>query len=164
MAQNVLFLCRTNSARSIIAEAVLNHLGGGRFRGHSAGNDPSGRVHPLAIEQLNRDGCETAGLRSKSWTEFSTRGAPRIDYVITLCDVMAFEACPIFPGRPVHAHWSITDPALVAGSIDEQRRAFHDALEAIGRRVQRFTGLPFESLDRHVLKGLVTGVGIEQTA
>ena len=101
MAQNVLFLCRTNSARSIIAEAVLNHLGGGHFRGHSAGNDPSGRVHALAIEQLNRDGCETGGLRSKSWTEFSTRGAPRIDYVITLCDVMAYEACPIFPGMPI---------------------------------------------------------------
>jgi arsenate reductase len=164
MVQNVLFLCRTNSARSIMAEALLNQLGGSRFRAYSAGNDPLGRVHPLAIEQLKRHGCDTTGVRSKAWTEFSSRGAPRLDYVITLCDVLAFEACPIFPGRPVHAHWSIADPVLVPGTAEEQRGAFLDAFTAIRRRVQRFTGLPFESVDRHALKGLVTGVGIEQTA
>jgi arsenate reductase len=164
MVQNVLFLCRANSARSIMAEALLNHLGGGRFRAYSAGNDPSGRVHPLAVELLNRHGCDTTGVRSKPWTEFSARGAPRLDYVITLCDVVAFEACPIFSGRPVHAHWSIADPSLAAGSIDDRRQAFLEALEAIRRRVQRFTALPFESVDRHALKALITGVGVEETA
>ena len=164
MLQNVLFLCRANSARSIMAEALLNTLGGGRFRAFSAGCEPSGRVHPLAVELLNRAGCDTRGVRSKGWSEFTGRHAPKIDFVITLCDETAYEACPIFPGRPVHAHWSFADPALVGGSDEQRRRAFLDTLAAIRRRVQEFTSLPFESVDRRALQGLVSRIGAAETA
>jgi arsenate reductase len=156
---HVLFICTGNSARSIIAEALLNGLGGGRFRAFSAGSQPLGRVNPLALEVLARNGIATDGLRSKSWDEFSRPGAPRIDFVITVCGNAAGEACPIFPGKPVSAHWGVPDPAAVEGSEDDRRAAFRATLEVMRRRVQRFTSLPFESTDKTALKGAMAEIG-----
>ena len=159
MATQVLFLCTRNSARSIMAEAMLNALGGGRFKAYSAGSEPLGRVHPLAIELLNRHGYDTTGARSKDWSEFTRANAPHLDYVISLCDESAEEGCPVFPGTPVRAHWPISDPAAVQGSADVQRRAFLESLGDLRRRVQRFTGLPFESIDARVMGSLVQEIG-----
>ena len=159
MVPTVLFLCTGNSARSIMAEVLLKSLGGGRFRAFSAGSHPKGRVHPLAIETLARQGYDTAGVRSKDWSEFSKAGAPAVDFVITLCDEAAGEPCPLFPGRAVRAHWGIDDPARVQGSAEDRRRAFRDALVAIRRRVQAFTGLPFESVDPRALQSLIAEIG-----
>ena len=156
---NVLFLCTANSARSIIAEALLNGLGGGRFRGYSAGSAPSGRVNPLAIEVLAKNGYSVQGVRSKDVGEFTRDGAPSVDFVITLCDTAAGESCPIFRGRPVQAHWGVKDPAAVEGSDAEKRRAFAEVLNVLRRRVQNFTGLPFESVDKLALKDLVHEIG-----
>lgn len=158
---NVLFLCTANSARSIMAESVLNALGGGRFRGYSAGSHPAGRVNPLAIELLARSGYPSDGLRSKGWDEFAQPGAPRIDFVITVCDNAAGEACPIFPGRPVAAHWGVPDPAAVEGSDEDRRAAFAAALASLRRRIQQFTSLPFDSVDRAALGGAVRAIGSE---
>jgi arsenate reductase len=157
---HVLFICTGNSARSIIAEALLNGLGGGRFRGFSAGSHPLGRVNPFALEVLARNGIDTEGLRSKSWEEFSRPGAPRIDFVITVCGNAAGEACPVFPGKPVSAHWGVPDPAAVEGADEDKRAAFRGTLEVMRRRVQRFTSLPFESTDRHALKGAMAEIGV----
>lgn len=143
----VLFLCTANSARSIMAESLLNALGGGRFHALSAGSHPSGRVNPLAIEVLQRGGYPVEGVRSKGWEEFGRQGVPPIDFVITVCDNAAHETCPIFPGRPVTAHWGVPDPAAVEGSEDEKRRAFERALSTLRRRVQQLTSLPFDSVD-----------------
>lgn len=156
---NVLFLCTGNSARSIIAESLLNGLGGGRFRAFSAGSHPAGKVNPRALEVLERGGYPTEGLRSKSWDEFTRPGAPPMDFVITVCGNAAGEACPAFPGKTVRAHWGLEDPAAVEGSDDERRRAFVQALGILRRRVQRFTSLPFESTDPRALRGAMEEIG-----
>ena len=156
---NVLFVCTGNSARSIMAEALLNALGGGRFRSSSAGSHPKGRIHPVALETLARNRIDTAGLRSKDWTEFTRSRAPRMDFGITLCDAAAGEPCPAFPGRFVRAHWGLPDPAAVDGSEQAEQAAFRDALSVLRRRIQRFTDLPFASLDRPVLESEVRAIG-----
>lgn len=156
---NVLFLCTANSARSIIAECLLNSLGGGRFRGFSAGSAPSGRVNPIAIEVLVQNGYSVSGVRSKDMDEFTRPGAPAMDFVITLCDSAAGESCPAFPGHPVRTHWSVMDPVAERGSDAERRRAFADVLGILRRRVQNFTSLPFESIDKIALKGMVHEIG-----
>ncbi len=158
----VLFLCTGNSARSILAESLLNALGGGRFRGLSAGSHPTGRVNPLAIEALARDGYQTLGARSKSWDEFSAVGAPRIDFVVTVCDNAATESCPVFPGHPTSAHWGVADPAAVEGSDDDKRRAFHATLGILRRRIQRFTSLPHDSVDRSALRNALHEIAEER--
>ena len=160
-AYNVLFVCTANSARSIMAEAALNTLGGGRFRAFSAGSDPTGRVHPIALEVLARAGYSTAGLHSKDWSAFARSRAPRLDFVITVCDKAAGEACPPFPGAPLPSHWSIPDPAAVEGTDAEKRRAFRDALRMLARRVQRFTSLPFDSVDKDALRGSIEEIGAD---
>ena len=156
---NVLFVCTGNSARSIMAEALLNAMGAGRFKAYSAGSHPRGRIHPAALETLARNRIDTMGLRSKDWTEFTRRGAPRMDFVITLCDAAAGEPCPAFPGRFVRAHWGLPDPAAVEGSEQAEQRAFLDALSILRRRIQRFTGLPFGSVDPMALEAQLAEIG-----
>jgi arsenate reductase len=143
---NVLFLCTGNTARSILAEAAMNHLSGGRFRAYSAGSHPKGQVNPFALELLAREHIPTEGLRSKSWDEFATPDAPVFDFVITVCDAAAAEQCPLWPGHPATAHWGVPDPAAVEGSDDVKRKAFRDAFEALRRRIERFASLPFGRL------------------
>jgi arsenate reductase len=144
--RNVLFLCTGNSARSILAEALLNAQANGRFRAFSAGSRPAGRVNPFALELLEERGIATAGLRSKSWDEFAAPDAPDLHYVFTVCDNAAGEACPFWPGHPVTAHWGIPDPATVEGSDDDQRRAFRIAFERLSARIGAFLRLPLETL------------------
>jgi protein-tyrosine-phosphatase len=157
---NVLFLCTGNSARSIMAEAILDALGGGRFRGFSAGSQPAGRVNPLALELLAKEGYPILGLRSKSWDEFAGPRSARVDFVITVCGNAA-QACPVFPGGPIAAHWDVADPAAVEGSDEEKRRAFAAAFGILRRRIQRFTGLPFESVDKVALRGAMREIAEE---
>lgn len=145
--RHVLFLCTGNSARSILGEALLNHVGGGRFRAHSAGSRPGGKVNPLALELLAAKGISTQGARSKSWSEFAAPGAPRLDIVITVCDSAAKEACPIWPGAPVNVHWGIEDPAAVQGSGARKRAAFREAYEILRERIARLVELPVATLD-----------------
>lgn len=145
---NVLFLCTGNSARSIIAEALLNSVGDGRFVAHSAGSHPTGVVNPTAIEELNRLRIPTDGLRSKGWEEFANPGAPEMNFVITVCDNAAGEVCPAWPGQPITAHWGMADPATVEGSDEAKRRAFHDVAVMMKRRIDIMRSLPLESLDR----------------
>lgn len=159
MTYNVLFLCTANSARSIIAESLLNALGGERFRAFSAGSHPSGRVNPHAIEVLAANGYPVSGVRSKGWDEFARPGARPIDFVITVCDAAAGETCPVFPGRPVTAHWGVPDPAAVTGSDEEKRRAFADVLVTLRRRVQTLTSLPFDSVDKIALRSQLREIG-----
>ena len=159
MRYNVLFLCTANSARSIMAEALLNSLGGARLRAYSAGSHASGRVNPLAIDALQRYGYRADGLRSKSWNEFTGDRAPSIDFVITVCDNAAAEVCPVFPGRPVAAHWGVPDPAAVEGTGDEKRAAFSAALTVLRRRVQQLTSLPFDSVDKIALRSALREIG-----
>jgi arsenate reductase len=135
---NVLFLCTGNSARSILAEAYLNFAGGGRFRAFSAGSHPGGTVNPLALELLREKGIPTSGLRSKSWDEFAKPDAPRLDFVFTVCDNAAGEVCPLWPGKPVKAHWGVPDPAAAHGSEAEKRRAFLDAFTLLSGRIDAF--------------------------
>ncbi len=144
---NVLFLCTGNSARSILAEALLNVLGNGRFRAYSAGSHPSGRVQPLAAELAERLGYPRAALRSKPWDEFAGADAPTMDMIITVCDNAAGEACPVWPGHPAIAHWGVADPAAVDGSDDVRRYAYMDALATLRRRVELLVALPVEKLD-----------------
>jgi protein-tyrosine-phosphatase len=139
--KSVLFLCTGNSARSILAEAYLNHAGRGRFRAYSAGSHPGGKVNPFALELLRERGLPTSAARSKSWDEFAGAGAPRMDFIFTVCDSAAAEVCPIWPGHPVTAHWGVPDPAAVEGSDEEKRRAFREAFAALSRRVDLFLGL-----------------------
>jgi arsenate reductase len=140
--QTVLFLCTGNSARSVMAEALLNVRSKGRFRAYSAGSHPAGKVNPFAVELVEKIGYPTAELRSKSWDEFAASGAPAIDFVITVCDNAAGEVCPIWPGKPTKAHWSFEDPAAVQGTDDEKRKAFHDIYLQIARRIDLFLALP----------------------
>ena len=145
---NVLFLCTGNSARSILAEALLNHKGKGRFKAYSAGSHPSGQPRPEALAQLVSAGISIEGLRSKSWDEFALPGAPEIDFVFTVCDNAASEQCPFWPGHPVTAHWGISDPAAVKGTPDEIAKAFRDALNILHRRIDLLLALPLPTLDR----------------
>jgi arsenate reductase len=153
----VLFLCTGNSARSILGEALLNDLGGGRFRGFSAGSQPKGAVHPMALAVLEAAGVAADDARSKSWDEFAGPDAPVMDFVITVCDSAAGEACPIWPGRPVTAHWGIADPAAVEG--EAQRAAFETALVLMRERVEALVNLPLESLDRAALAMRLREIG-----
>jgi protein-tyrosine-phosphatase len=156
---NVLFLCTGNSARSILAEAILNRLGAGRIHAFSAGSQPKGAVHPLALELLNEVGLSTAALRSKSWDEYAAPGAPPIDFVFTVCDSAAAETCPVWPGKPAIAHWGIPDPAAVTGPESERRRAFQAAYQALEARIKRFVALPLASLEPQALKAALAEIG-----
>lgn len=156
---NVLFLCTGNSARSILGEALLNHLGGGRFKGFSAGSHPKGSVHPRALQMLAEAGVDTTGVRSKSWDEFAGPGAPQMDFVFTVCDNAAGEACPIWPGHPMTAHWGIEDPATVMGSEHAQRAAFEDALKFMRNRISAFVSLPLKSIDAMSLSSKLRSIG-----
>ena len=149
---NVLILCTGNSARSILGEALVNRLGRGNFSGFSAGSTPKGAVHPLALQLLQKLQLPTSGLRSKSWDEFAAPGAPPLDFIITVCDNAAGEMCPVWPGRPITAHWGIPDPAAAEGTDAEQRAAFQRAYDELERRIGAFTSLPIESLDRAQLQ------------
>src|SRR5215471_4404422 len=156
---NVLFLCTGNSARSILAEAILNHRGAPTFRGFSAGSRPTGRVNPYALEQLEAAGLPAAGARSKSWEEFAKPGAAKMHFVFTVCDDAARETCPIWPGQPMTAHWGIPDPAAVKGDSEQVARAFHDAFMALERRISLFLSLPLQSLDSLAIKREIDHIG-----
>ncbi|MGU7773290.1 arsenate reductase ArsC [Burkholderia sp. MR1-5-21] len=156
---NVLFLCTGNSARSILAEVQLNALGGGRFRGYSAGSHPKGEINPLTLQLIQQMRLPTDGLRSKSWDEFAVPGAPVMDFVFTVCDKAAGEQCPVWPGQPVTAHWGVPDPATVEGSDDTRMRAFKDVAATLRKRIELFKSLPLSSLDRLALKKAVTDIG-----
>jgi arsenate reductase (thioredoxin) len=156
---NVLFLCTGNSARSILAEALMNHWGRGRFRGFSAGSHPKGVVHPIALELLAHMKLPTEGARSKSWEEFAKPGAPRMDFVFTVCDNAAAETCPVWPGQPMSAHWGVADPAAVEGDDKTKWLAFRDAFRALENRIRIFTELPIASLDRIKLKEKLDAIG-----
>ena len=156
---NVLFLCTGNSARSVLAEALLNHVGKGRFRAFSAGSHPKGEVNPIALELLKKNRFPVAELRSKSWDEFAAPGAPHLDFVFTVCDNAAGEACPVWPGQPVTAHWGIEDPVAVEGSEEERRKAFLTAFTQLHRRISLFTCLPFGKLDAMAIRRELDGIG-----
>ncbi|MFA6314564.1 MAG: arsenate reductase ArsC [Sterolibacterium sp.] len=156
---NVLFLCTGNSARSILAEAILNHAGKGRFHAFSAGSHPGGKVNPYAIELLAKQGLAVSDLRSKSWDEFAVPGGPDIDFVFTVCDNAAGEVCPIWPGQPMTAHWGIEDPAAVEGSDEDKRRAFTRAYAEMNRRISLFTSLPLAKLDAMAIKRELDRIG-----
>ncbi|HVT32687.1 MAG TPA: arsenate reductase ArsC [Rhodanobacteraceae bacterium] len=158
---NVLFLCTGNSARSILAEAIMNNLpaGGGRFRAYSAGSIPKPHPHPMALDLLRKNRISTDGLRSKPWDEFAEPGAPPLDFVFTVCDQAAAEPCPVWPGRPTTAHWGVPDPAAAQGSEDEKRRAFFEAFVALRRRIELFANLPIQSLDALALQERVREIG-----
>jgi len=157
---NVLFLCTGNSARSILAESLMNHWGKGRFRGFSAGSFPKGAVHPLALELLRQLGLPSEGFRSKSWSEFAEADAPQMDFVITVCDQAAGEICPVWPGHPVAAHWGVPDPAAARGRESERRQAFRDAFDALERRVKRLADLPIEKLDSPAIARETRAIGL----
>ncbi|MFZ5724413.1 MAG: arsenate reductase ArsC [Pseudomonadota bacterium] len=156
---NVLFLCTGNSARSIMAEGLVNLMGHGRFRAWSAGSRPVGRVHPLAVEQLAHVGYDAGGARSKSWDEFAQPDAPYMDFIVTVCDSAAGEVCPVWPGHPAVAHWGFADPAAVTGSEAAQREAFHRVFGEIRQRVQLLLELPVEKLDRLALQQKLREIG-----
>jgi arsenate reductase len=158
-AYDVLFLCTGNAARSIIAEAILNKTGGGKFRACSAGSRPKGRVSPHAVALLQGLGYETSGLRSKSWQEFAEPGAPQFDFIFTVCDNAAGEACPVWPGKPVTAHWGIADPAAAEGSAADIARAFKEAYRLLLRRIEAFATLPLEALDQTALRARLREIG-----
>jgi arsenate reductase len=156
---NVLFLCTGNSARSILGEALLNHAGEGRFRAFSAGSHPKGQVHPMALDVLAKAGISAEGARSKSWDEFAVPGAPKMDFVFTVCDDAAGETCPLWPGQPMTAHWGIEDPAAVDGPEFRQRAAFDDAFRFMRNRIAAFVNLPHSSIDRLSLNAKLQGIG-----
>jgi protein-tyrosine-phosphatase len=156
---NVLFLCTGNSARSILAEVALRRWGAGKFSAFSAGSQPKGQVHPLAIELLRRLQLPTEGLRSKSWRDFAQPDAPRLDFVLTVCDKAAGEVCPIWPGQPVTAHWGVEDPAAVEGTEARRREAFNKAFRELEARIKIFASLPMTALERTRLKQRVDEIG-----
>lgn len=156
---NVLFLCTGNSARSILAEAILNKIGQGKFKAYSAGSMPKSEVNPHSLELLERLGLPTKGLRSKSWDEFAQPGAPHLDFVFTVCDNAANEVCPAWPGQPMTAHWGVPDPAAVEGTDAEIALAFRTAFQTLQRRIELFSNLPVKSLDRMALKKRIDDIG-----
>ncbi|WP_205191639.1 arsenate reductase ArsC [Burkholderia sp. LMG 13014] len=156
---SALFICTGNSARSILAEGLLNELGQGRFRAWSAGSHPKGEVHPLALATLERLRLPTTGYRSKSWDEFVVPGAPLFDFIFTVCDNAAGEACPLWPGQPVSAHWGVPDPAAVVGTEEQQRKAFMDAAITLRRRIELFLSLPLQRLDAMSLQRELHDIG-----
>jgi arsenate reductase len=156
---NVLFLCTGNSARSIMAEAILNQKGTPNFIAYSAGSHRTGSVRPEAMRQLDSAHISTAGLRSKSWDEFAKPGAPHLDFVFTVCDNAANEICPVWPGQPMTAHWGVPDPAAVKGSDEQVRKAFREAFFLLDRRISLFLSLPFATMDRLALKNEIDDIG-----
>ncbi len=156
---NILFLCTGNSARSIMAEAILNHKGKGRLAAYSAGSHPSGAVRPEALKQLELAGISTEGLRSKSWDEFAQAGAPEMNFVFTVCDNAANEACPYWAGQPMTAHWGVSDPAAVQGAPEEIERAFHRAFVALERRITLFLSLPLATLEDMAIQQEIKRIG-----
>jgi arsenate reductase len=156
---NVLFLCTGNSARSVMAEAILNKLAAEKFRGYSAGSQPKGQVHPQTLRLLQSLRYDTSGLRSKSWDEFTAPGAPEFDFVFTVCDNAAAETCPLWPGRPMTAHWGVPDPASATGTPAEIALAFKDAYRMLERRIGIFTALPLRALDRLTLQNKLKDIG-----
>ena len=159
---NVLFLCTGNSARSILGEALMNKMGGGRFHAYSAGSQPKGDVHSMSLEVLDSFGYPTDGLHSKNWSEFTKPGAPEFDFIFTVCDNAAGESCPIWPGKPLTAHWGVEDPATVEG--DGQRQAFVDALSYLKRRIELFLMLPLQSIDEMSVRSKLAAIGREEGA
>lgn len=158
-AYNVLFLCTGNSARSIMAECAINRWGQGRFKGHSAGSQPKGEVHPMTLRLLERLNYRTAGLRSKSWDEFADGGGPRLDFVFTVCDRAAGEVCPAWPGQPMTAHWGVEDPAAFVGTDEQTYKVFRTIYGQLENRIKVFTSLPIRSLDRLSLQRKVEEIG-----
>ena len=158
-AYNILVLCTGNSARSIMAEALFNTMGAGRFQAYSAGSHPTGRVNPFAIELVRELGYPLENLRSKSWDEFAAPGAPRMDFVVTVCDNAAGEVCPLWPGQPITAHWGFPDPAAAGGTDDEKRAVFALTLRQMRNRVQLFLSLPLETLDRMAIETKIRAIG-----
>ena len=156
---NVLFLCTGNSARSILGESIVNQPGAGRFKGFSAGSQPKGQVHPYALDLLASLGFPASGMHSKSWEVFAAAGAPHMDFVFTVCDSAAAEACPIWPGQPMTAHWGVPDPAAVEGSELDKRTVFREAFTALENRIRLFMSLPFASLDRMALQQRLDAIG-----
>jgi arsenate reductase len=156
---NVLFLCTGNSARSIMAEAILNQKGRPNFRAYSAGSHPSGKVRPEALKQLQLAHLPTDGLRSKDWAEFAKAGAPQMNFVFTVCDNAAKEVCPVWPGQPMTAHWGVPDPAAVEGAAEEIERAFRDAFMTLDRRISLLLSLPIASLDKLAIKREIDRIG-----
>ena len=161
---SVLFLCTGNSARSILAEAYLNARGEGRFAAHSAGSQPAGKVNPFALELLEKHRLDTSSLRSKNWEEFARPAAPKLDFVFTVCDNAAGEACPLWPGQPVTAHWGVADPAAVQGSDQDRRKAFLKAFTELSTRINLMLALPMEKLDRQALTGKLRDIGSTASA
>ena len=156
---NVLFLCTGNSARSIMAEVVLNRVGQGKFHAFSAGSQPKGHVHPYALDLLRKLNFDVGGLRSKSWTEFAKPDAPQLDFIFTVCDNAAAETCPVWPGRPITAHWGVPDPAAATGNEAQVRLAFADALRMLSNRIHTFVSLPIRSLDQLSLQRQLEAIG-----
>ena len=156
---NVLFLCTGNSARSILAEAYLNTAGTGRFVAYSAGSHPAGRVNPFALQLLEKNRMAAQGLRSKNWDEFAQPGAPKLDFVFTVCDNAAGEVCPVWPGQPITAHWGVADPAAAQGSDEDKRKAFLRAFSELSTRINLLLALPVEKLDRMTLKRRLDEIG-----
>lgn len=157
--RNVLFICTGNSARSILAEVILNQLGAGRFHAYSAGSHPSGQVNPKALELLERNRFKVGDLRSKNWDEFAGPDAPKMDFVLTVCDKAAGEVCPVWPGQPMSAHWGVPDPAAATGTADQIDRAFQEAFSILSRRISLFVTLPLEKLDRLSLQHELARIG-----
>jgi arsenate reductase (thioredoxin) len=156
---SVMFLCTGNSARSIMAEAIMNHKGASTFTAYSAGSHPTGRVRHEALKQIEDAGFDTPRLRSKSWDEFSKPDSPKLDFVFTVCDNAAQEACPFWPGQPMTAHWGVPDPAVVQGTREEIERAFHNAFVTLDRRISLFLSLPLATLDRFALQREIDSIG-----
>lgn len=161
---NVLFLCTHNSSRSIIAEAIMNRLGMGRFKAYSAGSQPRGQVNPYAMDLLRKLNYDTSNLRSKSWEEFAVPGAPELDFVFTVCDDAANEVCPVWPGQPMSAHWGLPDPSVAQGSEPERRLAFADTHRMLYQRISIFTNLPLASLDKLSLQRRLDDIGRSKLA
>jgi arsenate reductase len=158
---NVLFLCTGNSARSIMAECILNRLGQSKFKAYSAGSYPKGEVNPNALAVLRKSNFDVSKLRSKSWDEFAAPGAPKLDFVFTVCDNAAGETCPLWPGQPMTAHWGVPDPAAIEGSDEEKRKAFLDAFSRLSTRIRLMMNLPFDKLERLALQSKLREIGRE---